>query len=212
MVSLVRRARHHRPLGAAVALALAATTLACVDSDGKVASAPSPAGTGAAGSAGAGPSANGGDGAGGASADAGLIIINPGGAEGTQLDAGALVDLDAAPLRTCDQCGAARESACETAFARCRDQPACAAVLDCVYLIEQCDLDSSGAACVRTCVQAACGNPTSLELFFSAEACAFCADECLSDCSGYCSGLAALAGVAPDCLEGTGAEAPAGTP
>jgi hypothetical protein len=209
--SLVRLAARASSFGVVV-LAVAASTVTCVDSDGKAASAPAPAATDAAGSADIGTSAPAGGGAGGASDDAGLLIINPGGSQGTELDAGALVDLDAAPVGTCDQCGAARESACETPFAACRDQAACSAVLDCVYVTEQCALDSSGAVCVRTCVEAACDDPPSLELFFSAETCAFCTELCLSDCSGYCSGLAALAALAPDCEESTGDELPAGTP
>ena len=128
------------------------------------------------------------------------------------MDAGALVDLDAAPVTTCDQCGAGRDNECAASFATCRDDPTCARVLDCVYLTEQCALDSSGAACVRTCVETACGSPSSLERFFSAETCAFCTQECLSHCSGYCGGLAALAALAPDCVEDTGTDVPAEEP
>ena len=210
--SLVRPARRRSSLGAMVALGMAASTLTCVDSEGNVASAPSRANADVAGSAGADAFSDDPAGAGGASTDAGPFIINAGGAEGIQLDAGALVNLDAAPVRTCDQCGAARETACAASFSSCRDRPACAALLDCVYLTEQCALDSSGAVCVRACAEVACADPPALELFLSAEVCAFCTEECLTDCSGYCTALAALEALAADCVGSTGTELPADAP
>jgi hypothetical protein len=113
---------------------------------------------------------------------------------GAIADAGVVIDVPALDTGSdggsCDDCGSPRFTGdCSAEETACLADPGCASIRNCVFSgvngSMPCALDSTGPACVESCIAQTCTGDQSVTIYQALDHCAYCTT-CAAACSAYC--------------------------